>query len=282
MKMLFPKVIVAATEVLTEAGRPLTVKELQRRTRARLRKELPKEVVSTKLAFTRFFRECRGCRAWRVAIVEIDAKRRLGLPAWPKNHRIDTKSVDTTWFTDPTSAVEAAARLLEVVRSLDPKEVETLVGHVIERTGSEALTVEKTTDGADGGVDIVARRPDPVQSSQQEVQCIQVKRYTNKTGRPEIDKFRGALRTWKRRYPDASKFTGLFVTTGEFSRGVREHVKNDNAAGDVIALWDGRQLANRMLHAGIGVQFVIDADFFKAFGCVASDDAEEFDDDLPF
>lgn len=127
------------------------------------------------------------------------------------------------------------------VRSLDPKEVETLVGHVIERTGSEALTVEKTTDGADGGVDIVARRPDPVQSSQQEVQCIQVKRYTNKTGRPELDKFRGALRTWKRRYPDASKFTGLFVTTGEFSRGVREHVKNDNAAGDVIALWDGRQ-----------------------------------------
>lgn len=74
---------------------------------------------------------------------------------------------------------------------------------------------------------------------------IQAKRWKNTVvGRPEIQKFSGALDT-----PGASK--GIFITTSTFSKEAREYVKTINSKN--IILIDGIQLAQYMIEFNVGV-----------------------------
>lgn len=91
---------------------------------------------------------------------------------------------------------------------------------------------------------------------------IQAKRWRDTVvGRPEIQKFSGALDT-----PGANK--GIFITTSKFSREAREYVKHINAKK--IILIDGMQLAQYMIDFNIGVSTEIiyevkkiDTDYFE-------------------
>jgi len=72
---------------------------------------------------------------------------------------------------------------------------------------------------------------------------IQAKRWLQTVGRPEIQKFAGALQGFR-----AKK--GIFITTSEFSREAREYAdKIENR----IVLIDGSMLWNLMIDYGIGV-----------------------------
>lgn len=72
---------------------------------------------------------------------------------------------------------------------------------------------------------------------------IQAKRWLQTVGRPEIQKFAGALQGFR-----AKK--GIFLTTSEFSREAREYAdKIENR----IVLIDGTMLWNLMIDYGIGV-----------------------------
>lgn len=90
---------------------------------------------------------------------------------------------------------------------------------------------------------------------------IQAKRWSDAVvGRPEIQKFSGALDT-----PGANK--GVFITTSKFSREAREYVENINAKK--IILIDGMQLAQYMIDFNVGVSTEIiyevkriDSDYF--------------------
>ncbi|ELC8425092.1 restriction endonuclease [Clostridium perfringens] len=90
---------------------------------------------------------------------------------------------------------------------------------------------------------------------------IQAKRWRDTVvGRPEIQKFSGALDT-----PGANK--GVFITTSKFSREAREYVENINTKK--IILIDGMQLAQYMIDFNIGVSTEIvyevkriDSDYF--------------------
>lgn len=90
---------------------------------------------------------------------------------------------------------------------------------------------------------------------------IQAKRWKNTVvGRPEIQKFSGALDT-----PGASK--GIFITTSTFSKEAREYVKAINTKN--IVLIDGMQLAQYMIEFNVGVSTEImyevkkiDTDYF--------------------
>lgn len=74
---------------------------------------------------------------------------------------------------------------------------------------------------------------------------IQAKRWKDTVvGRPEIQKFSGALDT-----PGASK--GIFITTSTFSKEAREYVKAINTKN--IVLIDGMQLAQYMIEFNVGV-----------------------------
>ncbi len=91
---------------------------------------------------------------------------------------------------------------------------------------------------------------------------IQAKRWKDTVvGRPEIQKFSGALDT-----PGASK--GIFITTSTFSKEAREYVKAINTKN--IVLIDGMQLAQYMIEFNVGVSTEmvyevkkIDIDYFS-------------------
>jgi restriction system protein len=91
---------------------------------------------------------------------------------------------------------------------------------------------------------------------------IQAKRWDlNATvGRPEIQKFAGALQGHRAR-------KGVFITTGSFSKDARDDVSRIDSK---IVLIDGEHLARLMIDFGVGVTHVasyelkrIDDDYFS-------------------
>jgi len=72
---------------------------------------------------------------------------------------------------------------------------------------------------------------------------IQAKKWENTIGRPEIQKFAGALQGMK-----AKK--GIFITTSNFSKEAENYVRNIESK---IVLVDGEILANLMIDHNIGV-----------------------------
>ena len=88
---------------------------------------------------------------------------------------------------------------------------------------------------------------------------IQAKRWDGNVGRPEIQKFVGALHGKRAR-------KGVFITTGSFSSEAKDYVSRIDPH---IVLIDGRQLAEYMLDLNLGVSTKIvyeikriDSDYF--------------------
>jgi restriction system protein len=88
---------------------------------------------------------------------------------------------------------------------------------------------------------------------------IQAKRWQGTVGRPDIQKFVGALQGNR-----AHK--GVFITTSEFSKDAQEYVKNIN---NKVVLINGFSLARLMIENDVGVSTVstykvkkIDSDYF--------------------
>ena len=88
---------------------------------------------------------------------------------------------------------------------------------------------------------------------------LQAKRWDGTVGRPEIQKFVGALHGKR-----AKK--GVFITTATFSADAKEYVRNIDPK---VVLIDGQQLAEYMIDFGVGVNSVnlyevkrIDSDYF--------------------
>lgn len=72
---------------------------------------------------------------------------------------------------------------------------------------------------------------------------IQAKRWDGSVGRPELQKFVGALHGKRAR-------KGVFITTGTFTADAREYVSQIDPR---VVLIDGRQLAAYMVEYGLGV-----------------------------
>jgi restriction system protein len=92
-----------------------------------------------------------------------------------------------------------------------------------------------------------------------DVVYIQAKRWANTVGRPEIQKFAGALLG-----KQASK--GVFITTSDFSKGARDYAKAINSN---VVLIDGDLLAGLMIEHDLGVSPLatyqvkrLDSDYF--------------------
>jgi restriction system protein len=88
---------------------------------------------------------------------------------------------------------------------------------------------------------------------------LQAKRWEGSVGRPEIQKFVGALHGKR-----ANK--GVFLTTGTFTTEAQHYVLQ---IGSRVVLIDGRQLADYMIDFGLGVSTRstyeikrIDSDYF--------------------
>lgn len=92
---------------------------------------------------------------------------------------------------------------------------------------------------------------------------IQAKRWENSVGRPEIQKFAGALQGFR-----AKK--GIFITTAEFTSEARHYAERIDSK---IVLLDGSEVAELMIDFGLGVSSVasyevkrVDSDYFSEEG----------------
>jgi len=153
---------------------------------------------------------------------------------------------------------QLASELLERIGQSKPDFFERLVVELLVKMGyggSRADAGKTLGMAGDGGVDGVIKEDklglDRV--------YIQAKRWSSVVGRPEIQKFAGALQGQK-----ATK--GVFITNSNFSKEALEYAA---AIQSQIVLIDGEQLVNLMIDHDLGVSTVstyqvkkMDSDYF--------------------
>lgn len=155
------------------------------------------------------------------------------------------------------SAMEA--ELLDKVREAPPDFFERLVVELLVGMGyggSRADAGQAIGRSSDEGIDGIIKEDrlglDAI--------YLQAKRWSATVGRPEIQKFAGALQGHRAR-------KGVFITTSEFSREAEDYVSRIDSK---IVLIDGRKLAALMFEHDVGVTKVgtyelkrIDGDYFE-------------------
>ena len=156
--------------------------------------------------------------------------------------------------------ISLAGELLEKIYNYSFDFFERLVIDLLIKMGyggSREEAGQATKKTADGGIDGIINEDRLGLDSI----YIQAKRWKDTmVGRPEIQKFSGALDT-----PGATK--GIFITTSTFTKEAKEYAKNIN--NKKIVLIDGSQLAKFMIDFNVGVSLEtvyeikkIDSDYF--------------------
>jgi restriction system protein len=149
-----------------------------------------------------------------------------------------------------------ASDLLERVKSASPAFFERLVVDLLLKMGyGRAGRGEVVGKSGDEGIDGVIAED----RLGLEMVYLQAKRWAGTVGRPEIQKFVGALHGQR-----AKK--GVFITTGTFSSDAIEYARSIDPR---VAMIDGNQLAQFMIDYGVGVSLAqvyemkkIDSDYF--------------------
>lgn len=135
-----------------------------------------------------------------------------------------------------------AADLLEQVRRSSPTFFEQLVVDVLVRMGyggSRKEAGEAIGQAGDEGIDGIIKED----RLGLDIIYIQAKRWGNTVGRPEVQRFVGALEGKRAR-------KGVFITTSSFSREAIDYAARISANVILIA---GTQLAEFMIDHGVGV-----------------------------
>jgi len=150
-------------------------------------------------------------------------------------------------------------QLIQKINECSPYFFEQIVLDLLLKMGyggSENESGEITQKAADEGIDGIIKEDklglDKI--------YIQAKKWENSVGRPEIQKFVGALQGKR-----AKK--GVFITTSEFSKEAYEYVKNLDIA---VILIDGEKLSHYMVENELGISlkhnfkiYSIDNDYFE-------------------
>jgi len=170
--------------------------------------------------------------------------------------------------TTPEESLEAAfielqetlaTELLQTIKKSSPEYFEKLVIDVLIKMGyggSRREAGQAMGKSGDEGIDGIIKED----KLGLDVIYIQAKRWENTTvGRPEIQKFAGALLGQKAR-------KGIFITTSVFSKEASDYAKGIDSK---IILIDGQRLAELMIEHNVGVNPIasyeikrIDSDYF--------------------
>jgi restriction system protein len=186
------------------------------------------------------------------------------------NHkdRQETTGEEELSYNTPEEALEygyqklsenLADDLLEMVLHCSPAFFERLVVDLLVRMGyggSFTEAAQVVGRSGDEGIDGIIKED----KLGLDAIYIQAKRWEAAVGRPEIQKFAGALLGQK-----ADK--GVFITTSTFSREARDYARSVDRK---IVLIDGRDLARLMIEFNVGISTVrtyelkrIDSDYFQ-------------------
>ncbi len=179
-----------------------------------------------------------------------------------------TVHVSATLSLPPDEALEEAygrlrteieAELLSTVKQVQPAFFEQLVIDLLVRMGyggSREEAARAVGRSGDGGIDGVIDED----RLGLDVIYVQAKRWESSVGRPEIQKFAGALQGQR-----AKK--GVFITTSTFTREAEEYAQKIDSR---IVLIDGGRLVGLMFEFDIGVSpkgsytvKSIDGDYFE-------------------
>lgn len=149
--------------------------------------------------------------------------------------------------------------LLEQVKAASPSFFEQLVINLLVAMGyggSRQDAGRAIGKSGDGGIDGIIKED----KLGLDAIYVQAKRWDGTVGRPEIQKFAGALQGHR-----ANK--GVFITTSSYSREALDYVGLINSK---IILISGAELVNLMIDHGVGVSTIgvyeikqIDADYFE-------------------
>src|SRR5919109_1912248 len=203
----------------------------------------------------------------------IDVKLRERFPEFLefRNRRRDRESTATPVFTEsgetPEDALAAAyqtlradleAELLQQVKESSPTFFERLVVELLVKMGyggSRQDAGRAIGRSGDGGIDGIINED----RLGLDVIYVQAKRWDTIVGRPEIQRFAGALQGQRAR-------KGVFITTSSFSQDAEEYASRIDSR---IILIDGARLTQLMVDHNVGVSTVgvyevkkIDSDFF--------------------
>jgi restriction system protein len=153
---------------------------------------------------------------------------------------------------------DLAIELLQRLKTCSPAFFERLVEVIVKMGygGTRQDAGKAIGMSGDGGIDGIIKED----KLGLDAIYIQAKRWDSTVGRPEIQKFVGAL-TGQR----AKK--GLFITTSEFSSDAKDYVSRVDTK---VVLIDGEALTQLMIDHGVGVSTVaayelkkIDSDYFS-------------------
>lgn len=153
---------------------------------------------------------------------------------------------------------DLAGEILERIKANSPTFFEKLVVDLMVAMGyggSRADAGRSIGQSGDEGIDGIIKED----RLGLDVIYLQAKRWDGTVGRPEIQKFVGALHGKR-----AKK--GVFITTGKFSEGARQYVQTIDPK---VILIDGRELAEHMIDFNLGTSKAvtyeikrIDSDYF--------------------
>lgn len=149
--------------------------------------------------------------------------------------------------------------LIRKIMTCSPAFFERLVVELLVKMGYGGSLKEAAQivgKSGDGGIDGIIKED----KLGLDVIYIQAKRWEGTVGRPEIQKFAGALLGQKAR-------KGIFLSTSTFTKEAREYALNLEAK---LILIDGERLADLMIQYGLGVNTTmvyeikkIDGDYFN-------------------
>ena len=153
---------------------------------------------------------------------------------------------------------ELVTELLQTIGSCSPAFFERLVIDLLVKMGyggTRKDAGQAVGRSGDGGIDGIIKED----RLGLDIVYIQAKRWDNPVGRPEIQKFAGALQGQRAR-------KGIFITTSAFTQSAQDYVSRIDSK---IVLIDGNTLAQLMIDYNIGVAPVtsyelkrVDTDYF--------------------
>ncbi|MDZ7314763.1 MAG: restriction endonuclease [candidate division KSB1 bacterium] len=151
-----------------------------------------------------------------------------------------------------------ASELLQLIKDRSPAFFERLVIDLLVRMGyggTRKDAGEAIGRTGDGGIDGIIKED----RLGLDIVYVQAKRWESAVGRPEIQKFAGALQGQRAR-------KGIFITTSSFTQDALDYVARIDSK---IVLIDGDMLAQLMIDHNVGVTTVasyelkrIDSDYF--------------------
>jgi len=177
-----------------------------------------------------------------------------------KEHEIEEKTPDEVFEFSYNQIIDnLKIQLKQKINESSPYFFEQIVLDLLLKMGyggSDNENGEVTKKSADEGIDGIIKEDklglDKI--------YIQAKKWEKQVGRPEIQKFVGALQGKR-----AKK--GVFITTSEFSRDAYDYVNNLDVA---IILIDGEKLSQYMVENEVGISlkneykvYSIDNDYFE-------------------